>query len=260
MKGKGNTIPYADIPTLTGRFAANYSISGYYVDGVKYSRSELAKLPIAGDLGNGYGVQPSVYGGVYIDGYYYPPGTYAWPSAYPCTGIYAAPYVSPFEQCTVTFDPQSGHQCLITQVWKGGQLVRPENPRCSGYIFLGWSTSKDARTGYWKFDRDTVNQNLVLYGVWKKNTPSRQNTVDTSKVIRSNMEGYCAVALQPNNGASYSPVLVKQGNNLRISGVPQREGYRFVGWSKDPFGNKLWNFNRDTVGCDLTLYGIWKKA
>lgn len=294
VKGKGNTIPYADIPTLTSRFAANYSISGYYVDGVKYSRSELAKLPVTGDLdievrtyhdtgneqtgwdeedgeydwsrdlGNGYGVQPSVYGGLYIDGYYYPPGTYAWPSAYPCTGaytgVYAAPYVSPFEQCTVTFDPQSEHQCLITQVWKGGQLVRPENPRCSGYTFLGWSTSKDARTGYWQFDKDTVNQNLVLYGIWKKNTPSKQNTVDTSKVIRSNMEGYCAVALQPNNGASYSPVLVKQGNNLRISGVPQREGYRFVGWSKDPFGSNLWNFNRDTVSCDLTLYGIWKKA
>ena len=48
--GYGSNIPYKDIPVLESRFAKDYSITGYYVDGVKYTRSQLAKLDITGDL------------------------------------------------------------------------------------------------------------------------------------------------------------------------------------------------------------------
>ena len=307
VTGYGNKIPYANIPTLTSRFASGYSISGYYVDGVKYSRSELAKMPITGDvdvevrtyrdtgsdntgwdddedsyewsydLGTGYkacgcqydcshasvyeyggDIQYSVYGGIYAGGYYYPPAA----SAYPYISSYA---ISPIGQATVTFDPQNGQSCFTTSVWRGGRLAQPGNPTCTGYTFLGWSTSKNGITGYWKFDQDTVNTNLVLYGIWRKDAASTVKTngaadPGTVTTINTNTKGYCTVTLQPNNGVTFEPVAVKQGNTLRINGTPKCKGYTFVGWSTDKNGKEFWDFEKDVVKKDLTLYGVWEKT
>lgn len=306
VKGYGSTIPYADIPTLTSHFSKTYSISGYYVDGVKYSRSELAKLEITNDLdveirtyrdtgsdgygwdendagydwtldlGNGvesYGykacgcqyscshaynynfggdIQYSIYGGLYAGGYYIPACGPQLPMAYPYTSSYATGY---FNQCTVTYNPQNGEQCLTTSVWSGGRLLKPADPVCSGYEFLGWSTSKNGSTGYWRFDHNTANQNMVLYGIWRKSPSSTRGTTD----INVAPQGYCKVTLKPNNGQRYDPVSVKKGNTISISGAPKCEDYTFVGWAKDKDGEILWDFENDKIYSDTTLYGVWKE-
>lgn len=301
VTGYGSCIPYADIPTLTDRFASNYSISGYYVDGVKYSRSELARLEITGDMEieirtyrdtgsentgwndeeNGYewdydlgntlkpcgclydcshtagyngGIQYSRYGGMYIGGYYYPAGMYY---SYPYIGNCVLPVPNSY---TVTFNPQTSQGSYTAQVWKGARLCKPATPYCPGYTFLGWSTSKDGHTGYWQFDRYTVNQNLTLYGIWKKEGRIISASDNTTVVnADTNLNGYYTVMLQPNNGASYTPVLVKRGNRISINGTPKCAGYRFVGWAKDKDGEEMWDFEKDKVTEDTILYGVWRK-
>ncbi len=296
LTGYGSCIPYADIPTLTNRYSSRYSISGYYVDGVKYSRSELARLKITSDtdveirtyqdtgsedcgwndeeneyewdrdtgiilkpcgclydcshtLGYSGGIQYSRYGGVYIDGYYYPTGMYYYP--------YIGNCILPAQNsCTVTFNPQTSQGSYMVQAWKGTRLCKPATPYCPGYTFLGWSTSKDGHTGYWKFDHYVVNQDLTLYGIWKKEgrvISASDTTTDSS------LKGYYTVMLQPNNGETYSPVLVKRGNKININGTPRCAGYRFVGWSTDKEGEELWDFDRDKVTEDTILYGVWRK-
>ncbi len=312
--GYGSKIPYSEIPTLTSRFSGNYSISGYYVDGVKYSRSSLAKMDVTGDLdievrtyrdagsrvegktsgwrddkddydwaydmgvqlkpcgcqydlcshtypyNYGADAQYSRYGGMYVGGYYYPASAVfpALPGAYPYVSSYAT---SAFGQCAVTFVPQNGQDPLTTSVWAGGRLAAPVAPVCRGYRFLGWSTSPAGKTGYWDFYRDSVNQNLVLYGIWMKNsntaparTPAKETTIDVD------LDGYCRVVLKPGNGQEYDPVAVKQGNTLRINGDPTCKGYTFVGWAKDEDGEQMWDAAHDKVTRNMTLYGVWEKT
>lgn len=311
--GYGREIPYKDIPVLTSRFAKDYSISGYYVDGVKYNRSELANYEVTGDLdievrtyrdtgsrssgktsgwkderdeydwacdlgvqlkacgcqydlcphtyAYNYGgdIQYSRYGGMYVNGYYYPSTAYlpASVGAYP----YLTPYATPvFGQCTVTFIPQNGQQALTTSVWGGGLLAAPVTPVCQGYRFLGWSTSPYGKTGYWDFYRDTVNQNLVLYGIWTKNNAAPARTPAKETIIDVDLAGYCRVTLKPGNGQEYDPVAVKQGNTLRINGDPTCKGYTFVGWAKDSDGVEMWDMTHDKVTGNMVLYGVWEKT
>lgn len=313
--GYGSNIPYKDIPVLESRFAKDYSIAGYYVDGVKYTRSQLAKLDITGDLdievrtyrdtgsrvegktsgwkddrdeydwaydmgiqlkpcgcqydlcphtyNYGGDIQYSRYGGIYVGGYYYP-GTACFPTlagTYPYVSSYATPA---FGQCAVTFVPQNGQDALTTSVWAGGRLAAPVTPVCQGYRFLGWSTSKYGKTGYWDFSRDTVNQSLVLYGIWAKAPSTSSGTTARTPVketiIDVDLAGYCRVTLKPGNGQEYDPVAVKQGNALRINGNPTCKGYTFVGWAKDADGEEMWDMNRDKVTGNLTLYGVWEKT
>lgn len=317
--GYGSKIPYSEIPTLTSRFSSNYSIAGYYVDGVKYSRSDLAKLGITGDLdievrtyldsgskasgktsgwkdesdeydwacdlgvqlkpcgcqydlcphtytyNYGGAIQYSKYGGMYVGGYYYPGNVYAsaLAGAYPYVNAFATPA---FGQCTVTFVPQNGQQALTTSTWGGGLLAAPVTPVCSGYRFLGWSTSPYGKTGYWDFSRDTVNQNLVLYGIWVKNPSTTVTKAATARIpaketiIDVDLAGYCRVTLKPGNGQEYDPVAVKEGNALRINGNPTCKGYTFVGWAKDEAGEEMWDVSRDKVTSNMTLYGVWEKT
>ena len=308
--GYGSEIAYRDIPVLTSRFAKDYSISGYYVDGVKYSRSELSKYEVTGDLdievrtyrdtgsnssgtnsgwrddrdeydwacdlgiqlkacgcqydlcphtyafNYGGDIQFNQYGGMYVGSYCYPSYAYlpALAGAYPYVSSYATPV---FGQCTVTFVPQNGQQALTTSVWSGGRVAAPMTPVCNGYRFLGWSTSKQGTTGYWDFNLNTVNQNLVLYGIWTKNpgcTPAKNTSI-----IDVDLAGYCRVTLKPGNGQEWDPVAVKQGNVLRINGSPVCKGYSFVGWAKDADGEEMWDFSHDKVNSNMTLYGVWEK-
>lgn len=221
ITGSNDTLGASNVPLLTDRSSKTYSISGYYVDGRKYSRAEMGRLQICEDTDvevrtyrnnnssssssdesvrgydwkqdtglahtysyrpcgciydcahtyNPYNTNPFYFG---ANPYYpYPPyAAYPYPvSGYgpyyggPC---YTAPYVG---QYTVQCIPQNGAAASYLGVIPGGRLTPPANPTCSGYTFLGWSTSKNGNTGYWNFN-NPIAGNLTLYGIWTKNAPA----------------------------------------------------------------------------------------
>lgn len=63
-------------------------------------------------------------------------------------------------------------------------------------------------------------------------------------------------------GSSFQQV-VEVGSKLERPADPTREGWKFVGWFKSKAANgdvsDEWNFDKDVVNADMTLYGGWVK-
>lgn len=63
-------------------------------------------------------------------------------------------------------------------------------------------------------------------------------------------------------GSSFQQV-VEVGSKLERPADPTREGWKFVGWFKSKVANgdvsDGWNFDKDVVNADMTLYGGWVK-
>ena len=295
--GNNNTLNSSDIPVLNDRTSWKYSITGYYVDGKKYSKRELTKLPIdrnmtvvvathwngkgnpsnldeliqangyVDEYGNWVGLRPlcPINQGCYIDGVWYNApvlGANGWYyyGNQPCYQYNN--YWYPITTATVTFVPQNGNAATSVNVYTGNRVSVPSTPYCKGYTFLGWSTSANGSTGYWNFN-NLIGGNLTLYGIWTKNgnQPSYPTTVTPNGPSWTQETGLtCQVNLVPNNGMTFAPTRIPYGNGIKIEGQPTCPGYIFVGWAKDPEGRTFWNFARDKVMTDTTLYGVWRPA
>ncbi len=92
-------------------------------------------------------------------------------------------------------------------------------------------------------------------------TPS-QNTASTeSDGLRS--ESTYSVTYDGNGGlfadgsSSFVQSDLELGVALTAPSSPQRANYTFAGWSKDKFGNSMWQFATDRLSGDTTLYAVW---
>lgn len=62
-------------------------------------------------------------------------------------------------------------------------------------------------------------------------------------------------------GASeIASVTVSSGKNVEEPSYPEREGYSFTGWYRDDGISETWDFTKDKVDQDLTLYAGWIKG
>ena len=52
-------------------------------------------------------------------------------------------------------------------VAKGGLVRKPDTPRRTGYVFIGWYTDM-ACTTVWTFEIDTVISDMTLYARWQQ--------------------------------------------------------------------------------------------
>lgn len=50
---------------------------------------------------------------------------------------------------------------------------------------------------------------------------------------------------------------VEAGSNVEMPTIANREGYTFAGWFKESSCQKAWDFDKDTVDSDVTLYAKW---
>lgn len=57
----------------------------------------------------------------------------------------------------------------------------------------------------------------------------------------------------------YNDLSVKHGEKLQQPETPKREGYVFKGWFQDAAKTNPWDFEKDKVKSDVTLYALWDK-
>ncbi len=115
----------------------------------------------------------------------------------------------------------------------------PQIWETSNYIFGGWY--KDAEcTQKWDFSTDTVATDTTLYARWEYKL----------KKVTFEYNG---------RGTNYT-VSVAKGNPVMKPGTPTAEGYKFEGWFRDEACTKEWDFAKDTVTDNITLYAKWTKV
>ena len=70
----------------------------------------------------------------------------------------------------------------------------------------------------------------------------------------------CTVTYETNGGSSVEKATVQIHEKVFDPGEPYKEGYEFLGWfTNSKFTGNRWNFDKDTVESDMTLYANWKR-
>ena len=213
-----------DSPGSTGTIEVNF----YLNDG-----TDQLYLTITGNVGDNVFMPGSIpqrsgysFAGWYLD----PAGTREY-NADPQESMHV--YAKWSAPLTVTFVCE-GVDIPPVLVHAGSLLPRIEQPQRDGYVFEGWFADA-GHTILWDFATDTIDSNMTLYGTW------------------SNAE--FAVTFSLGNGETITAVT--KGPLLDEPETPIRDDYIFGGWYKDEALQNAWNFSRDTVTGDITLYAKW---
>ncbi|KRF10253.1 hypothetical protein ASG89_01590 [Paenibacillus sp. Soil766] len=151
--------------------------------------------------------------------------------------LYANWELIPPNTFTVTFDSLGGSPVAsIIGINQGEKIDEPEETTRKGYEFLGWYDVENNK--FWDFATDTVNGNVMLYGLWK----------EVTYTVFFDSQGGSMVANAPS---------IRAGNTLAKPVDPTRTGYTFAGWYKDTSYSTPWNFLVDAVNANTTLYAKW---
>lgn len=68
------------------------------------------------------------------------------------------------------------------------------------------------------------------------------------------------VTFDSQGGSSVASQKVDEGAKVQQPVAPTKENFAFMGWYKEAACTHLWDFNRDVVTNDITLYAGWKTA
>ncbi len=107
-----------------------------------------------------------------------------------------------------------------------------------GYVLLGWFTEQNGDTK-WDLAKDKVTKDLDLYARWtiKKYTV----TFDTGE------------------GSTLTPQSLSHGSTIARPAAMTKTGCIFEGWyDQSDFSGTKWDFAKDKVTKDMTLYAKWK--
>ena len=141
----------------------------------------------------------------------------------------------------VTFNTQGGNNIEALKVSEGMKVTKPQDPTKENYIFSGWY--KDAKhTAAWDFDKDVVNGDITLYAKWVE-------------VARA-----CTVTFDSQGGSEVASKTVNKGEKLVKPTDPTLENRSFLGWYKNAACTSEWNFDKDVVNGDITLYARWSEV
>ncbi len=119
-------------------------------------------------------------------------------------------------------------------------LITPYTPVREGYVFLGWYQDQ-ALTQPWDYGKDMMpSHDITLYAKWRE-------------------EKFYTVTFALNGGYGVpSQQRVAAGTLIPWPAAPERSGYEFEGWFRDPEFTTAWNFAVDLMpDSDLTLYAKW---
>ena len=116
-------------------------------------------------------------------------------------------------------------------------------PRRSGYVFAGWSTTANGAANYQPGDRYTADESVTLYAVWQK-------AAENYTLHYSTDQGVPVPASQTAAG----------GTQVKLStDVPRKSGYVFLGWADRQGGTPAYRAGDTyTLQQNTTLYAVWQ--
>ncbi|MGE7691652.1 InlB B-repeat-containing protein [Lysinibacillus sp. NPDC097214] len=138
----------------------------------------------------------------------------------------------------VAFDANGGSEVLSIVVAYNEKMEAPSNPMKEGYLFEGWYKDKELKE-LWDFDQDVVKKDITLYAKWKK----------TSYVV----------TFDANGGSEVPSQSVGFGELIKATSTSVKAGYTFGGWYKDNGLTEAWDFAKDVVTKNVTLFAKWTK-
>lgn len=81
----------------------------------------------------------------------------------------------------------------------------------------------------------------------------------TQQDVTVSVSGYrCVVRFETNGGSAVPEQTVAMGGRVKKPTDPTREGYVLEGWYSDMDLQNEWNFDKDTVSGNMTLYAKWE--
>ncbi|WP_082560240.1 InlB B-repeat-containing protein [Paenibacillus sp. Root52] len=126
---------------------------------------------------------------------------------------------------------ENGHTVTVSD--NSGDLVR------TGFAFNGWNTKADGSgINYAANNNFNINAaDVILYALWTVNSYTLSFESNGGNVVATQNLFYNATAIEPT--------------------APTRPGYTFGGWFKEAAIINQWNFKKDVVTANKTLYAKW---
>ncbi|MFF2179039.1 leucine-rich repeat protein [Lysinibacillus sp. NPDC058147] len=150
----------------------------------------------------------------------------------------------------VTFNSNGGSEVPSEKVLEGNLLQEPAKPVKGGYTFAGWYKNTEFKTA-WDFAKDVVTENITLYAKWTKNNTSEGESGEVKPSYK--------VTFNSNGGSVVPSQEALEGETLLAPTIPAKKGYTFAGWYKDTGFASAWDFTKDVVTENITLYAKWTK-
>ncbi len=152
---------------------------------------------------------------------------------------------------TVSFESNGGSPVADVALEVGRLVTKPSDPTKAGSTFGGWYADSSLSSA-WNFaerrveytdlilEDGTIGDSIVLYAKW----------VEGTRVSWT-------VNFQANDGSATAEQSVLDADFVVRPANPARSGYTFDGWYADAEFAVLWNFAKDTVTQNTTLYAKW---
>ncbi len=139
---------------------------------------------------------------------------------------------------TLSFDAKGGTVFPESQpVVSGDPYGDLPTPTREGYTFNGWFTADEGGDKVTSATVVTVTENHTLYAQWTLN----------SYTVTFDVKG----------GSAVPEAIISHGQTITKPDDPTRDGYSFSAWYKDAAFAEVWDFAKDTVTSDMTLYAQW---
>lgn len=163
-------------------------------------------------------------------------------------------WTAPRPTHTVSYNANGGIGAPNSQTKTYGYILTLSDtvPKRDGYVFLGWSKSKDATNpSYYPGGQFGEDANVTLYAVWYRITYNVTFSVIGADAVVYNGKEYTD---------SYERIV---GYNERIDATgamptAKKKNYKFVGWNTRYDGNGLVITGESTVEQDTVLYPMFE--
>lgn len=142
----------------------------------------------------------------------------------------------------VTFETNGGSMVLAQEVDHKARLNKVEDPTKSGYIFGGWYTDENL-TEKFNVLVKRITEDMTLYAKW--------TSVDFT--------GY-TVTFNTDGGTNIENQTIEEDGYVTKPEDPEKKGFFFDNWYIDELCTTVYNFSRDKVTSNITIYAKWLKA
>lgn len=111
------------------------------------------------------------------------------------------------------------------------------NPTKTGYEFKGWSTGDDSKAETTVTITKGTSGDLSYKAVWEKKSYT--------------------VTFDSKGGSAVEAAAIKYEEKITKPSDPTKAGYTFAGWYKETACENVWEFDKDVVSDETTLYAKW---